>query len=96
MGSGTVSFDGEQNLLLMRELLEVFGRLEIPVQFADLSVCDVKGKGGLCRVNDKWLMILDRELSTMEINEILIDTLKNLDIEQFYFPPLVREALEKL
>jgi hypothetical protein len=90
-----MSFDTEQNLLLLQEFFEVFDRLDIPIQFADLSVGDVKGKGGLCRVNDKWMVILDKELSTIEINEILTKALHNLDTEKIYLPPLVREALEK-
>lgn len=90
-----MSFDAEQNLLLMQEFFEVFDKLNIPVQFADLSVGDVKGRGGLCRVNDKWIVILDKGLSTMEINEIMASALKELDTEGIYLPPLVREALAK-
>jgi hypothetical protein len=90
-----MSFDTEQNLLLLQEFFEVFDKLDIPIQFADLSIGDVKGKGGLCRVNDKWIVILDKELSTIEVNEILAKALQSLDTEKIYLPPLVREALEK-
>ena len=86
--------DPERDLLLLRGLIEVFERLGISVEFANLSFDDVRGKGGLCRFRDRRLIILDRQLSTREMNELLAALLAKMDVESLFLPPLVREAIK--
>ena len=87
--------DPERNALILRGLVEAFERLGITVELANLSFEDVKGRGGLCRVHDRRLIIIDKKLSTQEIIELLAAELARMDLEGLYLPPIVRDAVER-
>lgn len=87
--------DPEQDLLLLQGLIQSFERIGITVEFANLSVGDVQGKGGMGRVKDRRVIILDRNLPTREMNEILAAELARMDVENLFLSPIVREAVER-
>jgi len=87
--------DPERDITLLQGLIEAFERLGITVEFANLSVGEIQGKGGMGRVRDRKLVILDRNLPTREMNEILAAELAEMDIENLFLPPIVREAVER-
>ncbi len=87
--------DSEQDLLLLKSLIEVFERLGVHVEFANLSFEDIRGKGGLCRIHDRRRIVLDVNLATREMSELLAAELAGMKIEEVYLPPLVREAVDR-
>ena len=87
--------DPERDLTLLRGLIEAFERLGVTVEFANLSVGEVQGRGGMGRVKERKLIILDRNLPTREMNEILAAALANMDVENLLLHPIVREAVDR-
>lgn len=86
----------DRDRLLFVALVETFERLGMSVRFEDLSVEDVRGKGGRCRLRDNEMVILDRRLDLSEKIDLLTRELARLPIEGIYLPPNVRRALEKI
>lgn len=87
--------DKEKELRLLAGLIEAFDKIGITVQFAKLTFEDVRGKGGMARVHDRKILILDKDLSTREMTELLASELANMNIENLFLPPMVREAVER-
>ena len=77
----------------IEELVEVFARLGIEVQFGDLSHEDVRGKGGLARIHDKKIIILDSGLYDDEKIDLLITELKKFELSDIYISPRLRKIL---
>lgn len=86
--------DGEKDLLLLQGLLDAFDKLGVRVDFAKLSVGDVQGKGGLAKIKDRKILVVDRDLHTRDMAELLADELAQLDTEDLFLTPHVREAVE--
>ena len=87
--------DGEKDLLLLQGLIDAFEKLEVGVNFARLSVGDVAGKGGLAKVGGKKILVIDRDLSTGEMCELLASELARMDVEGLFLAPIVRDAVDK-
>lgn len=81
--------------MLLDALIETFERLGMSVRFEALSVEDVRGKGGKCRVREREMIIIEKDLSTREKVEVLAAELSRMDCDDIFLPPNVREALEK-
>ena len=50
-------------------------------------------KGGLCRVKDDKLIIIDTTLNLSEKIDVLADALSQFDLEDIYMPPVVRKTV---
>ncbi|MEE9123353.1 MAG: hypothetical protein V3U14_02495 [candidate division NC10 bacterium] len=55
---------------------------------------ELNSKGGLCAVNGKALLIVDRRLDVNEKNNLMIQSVRAFDIEGIYVKPYIREVIE--
>ena len=70
---------------VLRSLEEITERLSINIRYGKLE-----SKGGLCRIYNKYYIILDRKTNdTVKIN-IISKALKKFDLKNIYIPPIVR------
>ena len=51
-------------------------------------------QSGHCKMNGKDLILLDKNISLQEQSEILLQTLKNFDLEDIYVASWIREFIE--
>ncbi len=51
--------------------------------------------GGLCRVKDQWVVILNKGAPSDEKVEVLASSLATRDTEGVFLPPDVRELVDK-
>ena len=54
-----------------------------------------RARSGSCRVREKNLVILDREQPVSEQLEVLVDALRERDLESVYLSPAAREVVER-
>jgi len=80
---------------VMLELLEAAAdQLAIKVSYEPLQASVQSGlRGGLCRVNKTWRIIVDRRASTDERVQTLATALAGFDTTELELPPQVRELL---
>lgn len=53
----------------------------------------INRRGGVCRLDEKIMVIYDVHATVMERNRLLLSGLKLFNIEEIYLPPKVRELL---
>ncbi len=76
---------------LLAQLEELAARLEIEIRRENLG----KSRGGLCRVEDKLFILVNKGLSDASAIELLSTELSRFDTAQMYLLPEVRESLDK-
>ena len=87
---------------LLDACLMLCDRLGIEVRFsrltglADDEAVSIAPEGGLCRVREKWLIILPREWGLPERAQALARAVAQFDLEDMYLPPALRETLTTL
>jgi len=74
----------------LRELQAVAARLSIPVRYEPGEM-----RGGLCRLHDRWQIIINDDLTEEEKADVLAESLAQMDVDTVYVPPRVREMLER-
>jgi len=52
-------------------------------------------KGGLCKISDKRLLILNNKLTIEQKISIMAKELKNMNLEKIYIRPALREIIEE-
>lgn len=53
----------------------------------------INRRGGVCRLDEKVMVIYDVHAPARERNRLILGGLKLLDLDQIYVPPKVRELL---
>ena len=80
---------------IYQELKDLAEKLHITVKDENLKKAGVHVKSGLCRVKGDRLFIMDKHKKIKEKIEILADCLSEMDHENIYVVPAVRELLTK-
>jgi len=75
-------------------LKKVASELSIDIITGSLFNPEIMVKSGHCKVNGKDTIIIDSLLSNQEQSEIIIQVLKEFDLESVYLPGWIRERLE--
>ena len=77
---------------------QIFGELEGLVSRLGIEVRDAvleeDAGGGLCLLNGKRVMILDQRLNRDRKNGLLLEALKNMNLEAVYIKPYIRQLIE--
>ncbi|KAA0257686.1 hypothetical protein FHQ18_08055 [Deferribacter autotrophicus] len=74
---------------LIKELEEIAQRLNISVRYEA-----TKAKGGLCRVEDKYYIIIDKKATPEYKISVLVRSLRKLDLNNIHIKPKLREFIE--
>lgn len=80
---------------LTEALEEVAGRLGIKVSIERIVKNSIRQPhGGLCWVDGEPRIIVHKKLTDAEKAQVLIDALREFDLEGIHIPPEVRQVLE--
>jgi hypothetical protein len=80
---------------ILEELLEAAKRLGFEVRREKiLREVGYRARGGACRVRDRNLIILDREMAPAEQVEILADGLRGHNLDALYLSPAARRLVD--
>ena len=78
----------------LQDLKSVAEKLAIEIEIVNLNNQEFKMQSGHCKMNGKDLILLDKNISLQEQSEILLQTLKNFDLENIYVASWIREFIE--
>ena len=90
---------GEQKesrmLKLVDELCEAAERVGLLVRREKiLREIGYRARGGACRLREKNLVIIDRDMAPAEQLEVLADALRSRDLESLYLSPAARQVVQ--
>jgi hypothetical protein len=83
--------DDEVILSYLEELAE---KLEILVRDENINIEESSSTGGLCRVEGKYVIILNSKATVKEKIQVMITALQQFDLTDMYMKPLIRELLD--
>ena len=78
----------------LQDLKSVAEKLAIEIEIVNLNHQEFQMQSGYCKMNGKDLILLDKNISLEEQSEILLQTLKNFDLEDIYVASWIREFIE--
>ena len=78
----------------LQDLKSVAEKLAIEIEIVNLNNQEFKMQSGHCKMNGKDLILLDKNISLQEQSEIILQTLKNFDLEDIYVASWIREFIE--
>tara|TARA_B100001123_G_scaffold7008_1_gene8778 strand:+ start:1435 stop:1707 length:273 start_codon:yes stop_codon:yes gene_type:complete len=78
----------------LQDLKSVAEKLEIEIEIVNLNNQEFQMQSGYCKMSGKDLILLDKNISLEEQSEILLQTLKNFDLEDIYVASWIREFIE--
>ena len=78
----------------LQDLKSVAEKLAIEIEIVNLNNQEFQMQSGYCKMNGKGLILLDKNISLQEQSEILLQTLKNFDLEDIYVASWIREFIE--
>ena len=82
-------------LVAKRSLLEELAhRLEIEVRFEPLGA-QWSSAGGLCRLRERRVIMIDSRAPLVEQVGVLLDALRDQDLEGLFIPPALRRDFER-
>ncbi|HJU28093.1 MAG TPA: hypothetical protein VJ718_02925 [Candidatus Binataceae bacterium] len=80
---------------LADELAETAKRLGLKVRREKiLREVGYRARGGACRFRERNLIIIDRDMPPAEVVEVLVEALRECDLEQLYLSPAARRLLQ--
>ena len=90
---------GEQKesrmLKLVDELCDAAERVGLVVRREKiLREIGYRARGGACRLREKDLVIIDRDMTPAEQLEVLADALRSRDLESLYLSPAARQVVQ--
>ena len=78
----------------LEDLKSVAEKLAIEIEVVNLNNQEFQIRSGYCKMNGKDLILLDKNISLQKQSEILLQTLKNFDLEDVYVASWIREFIE--
>ena len=78
----------------LQDLKSVAEKLAIEIEIVNLNNQEFQMQSGYCKMNGKDLILLDKNISLQEQSEIILQTLKNFDLEDIYVASWIREFIE--
>ena len=80
--------------VLLNQLEELAEKLEISVRDENINSEESSSTGGLCRVEGKYILILNSTATVKEKIKVIIKALQQFDLSKIYIKPFIRELLE--
>ena len=81
--------------ILLSQLEELADKLEILVRDENIIIEESATTGGLCRIEGKFVLILNSKATVKEKIQVMIKSLQQFDIGDIYVKPIIRELLEE-
>jgi hypothetical protein len=80
---------------LFPQLEELAERIGITVRYENMNGEDSPGKGGLCRLNGEYVLIVHSRATLREKIRVVTRALRKFDLNGIYLKPFLRELLEE-
>ncbi len=81
--------------IILSYLEELAEKLEILVRDENINIDESSiSPGGLCRVEGKYVVILNSKATVKEKIKVMIETLQQFDLADMYVKPVIRELLD--
>jgi len=80
---------------VLNHLEALADKLGIQVRY-EKTVDELTGRGGLCRVEGKYVLMIRSKASVKEKIRIMTQALKRFDLTDIYVRPAIRELVEGL
>jgi hypothetical protein len=81
---------------LLNQLEELAQRLTIEIRYVTIRKGDFLATGGLCRVEDQYIIVVNKKSTIKDKVEILARAIKRFDLSKVYLRPALRDFLEVL
>ncbi len=78
----------------LEDMKEAAARLSIEIVTGNLFDQEISIQSGYCKFKGKDMIILDEQLTPEEQVEVILNTLKQFDLETIYLPSWIRENIE--
>ncbi len=79
---------------MLLELEALALRLGVVIRSEPFEKGSLGGRGGLCRVRGKPVIVMDASLALADKIAVLAAALGHLDLDQVYVPPMVRARID--
>jgi len=79
---------------VLQELEALAARIGVSVRLEPFGSGLMSGRGGLCWVRGKALVVMDASLTLPDRIAVLASALARFDLDSVYVPPLVRARIE--
>ncbi len=79
----------------IKDLKTVAEKLAIKIEIANLNDQEFQVQSGHCKIKGKDLILLDENSSLQEQSEVILQTLKNFDLENIYVASWIREFIDQ-
>jgi hypothetical protein len=80
--------------VLLSQLEELADKFKILVRDENINIEESSSTGGLCRVEGKYILILNSKATVREKIQVMIEALNQFDLSDIYIKPVIRELLE--
>jgi len=80
--------------ILLGQLEELAEKLGVAVRRENISMEESSSTGGLCRVRDKYVIIVHSRAAAKDKIQVMIEALRHFDLEDIYLKPAIRKILE--
>ncbi|HOG91728.1 MAG TPA: hypothetical protein PLV50_14385 [Smithella sp.] len=80
--------------IILSYLEELADQLGIMVRDENINLEETFSIGGLCRVEGKYILILNSKATIKEKIEVSVKALQQFDLNDMYVKPVIRELLE--
>jgi hypothetical protein len=80
--------------VLLYQFEDLAGKLGISVRDENISIEELSSAGGLCRLEGKYVLLLNSKSTIKEKNQVMIKALQQFDLSDIYLKPVIRELLE--
>ena len=80
-----------------RQNKELFSLLYETASNAGIEIIEdkINRKGGICRIEHRLVVIYDANAPLHERNRLILDAISQMNPDQVYLPPKVRQILEE-
>jgi len=78
----------------IEDLKSVAEKLAIEIEIVNLNDQEFQIQSGYCKMNGKDMILLDKNISLQEQTEVILQALKNFDLENIYVASWIREFIE--
>jgi hypothetical protein len=79
---------------VLSQLEGLADKLGIPIRYEKIED-ELTGKGGLCRIEGNYILIIHSKANVKEKMQIMIEALRRFDLGNIYVRPALRVSLEE-
>jgi xanthine dehydrogenase iron-sulfur cluster and FAD-binding subunit A len=74
---------------ILIDLIDICNKLNITVRYEKTSA-----RGGLCKVNDKYFIIIDKKANDEYKATVIANAIKKFDLEKLHIKPKLRDFID--